>query len=72
MFCPQQREQNVSALEQMQKAKVTAPHSFRKKTEAHKSVALLIPYRPEGREDLLKHLQQGLLPAGGDVVLGQL
>lgn len=33
---------------------------------------LLIPYRPEGREDLLQHLQQSLLPTGGDVVLGQL
>lgn len=32
----------------------------------------LLPHRPEGREDLLQHLQQGLLSAGGDVVLGQL
>ncbi|KAF3833667.1 hypothetical protein F7725_024871 [Dissostichus mawsoni] len=28
--------------------------------------------QPEGREDFLQHLQQSLLPAGGDVVLGQL
>lgn len=28
--------------------------------------------RPEGCEDLFQHLQQSLLPAGGDVVLGQL
>lgn len=32
----------------------------------------LVPYRPEGCEDLLQHLQESLLPAGGDVVLGQL
>lgn len=32
----------------------------------------VVPHRPEGREDLLQHLQQGLLPTGGDVVLGQL
>lgn len=32
----------------------------------------LVPHRPKGREDLLQDLQQGLLPAGGDVVLGQL
>lgn len=31
-----------------------------------------VPYRPEGCEDFLQHLQQSLLPAGGDVVLGQL
>lgn len=32
----------------------------------------LVPHRPEGCEDLLQNLQQGLLPTGGDVVLGQL
>lgn len=45
----------------------------RKKTVTPESVAhLFFPYRPEGREDLLQDLQQSLLPAGGDVVLGQL
>lgn len=37
-----------------------------------KKKTLLIAYRPEGREDLLQHLQQSLLPTGGDVVLGHL
>lgn len=36
------------------------------------SVTHLFSYRPEGCEDLLQDLQQSLLPAGGDVVLGQL
>lgn len=31
-----------------------------------------IAHRPEGSEDLVQDLQQGLLPTGGDVILGQL